>query len=180
MQRKPSSALRQIIIPALLLITLGSCMNKFCRGDIPPQIRTVLEIKRGGKNVTDSELRTAYLFWMENGIKTIDSNRDIYNPTTGVTYPQISADKVDSTKPLFYSFLIGNTSARGVKDYYIVYANGTIDTVTIDYKANSSKEGHCTYTSIVLNEIKYRGSNASIDSSLTNDYQRTPVYIINK
>ena len=182
-----ASAMKTITFILLLLVAIGTAAcNRFCRGSFPVSNPVLLEIKRGGKVVADSELRGVSLFWIGNEGKEYENTDSIalddhvYYPPTGLDASGLNV-KVDSTHPLFKSSSAASISAeRNIKNFYIEYADKRVDTIFIDYQQVSGEDNHCTYTSNVFNEIKFRGNKVPIDSSLINQYQYFPVYIINK
>lgn len=163
------------VLFALLMLAGASGCSRFCRSEMPAQQEVNLEIRKGGQIVADSVLKGARLFWLkEGGVRDYDSNQ------FGVYYPRMNVDAVDSTRPLLRSVSVAGVSVSESKQFYIEYADQSVDSVFIDYQPVTGKDNHCTYTDIVLKEIKYRGVNAPIDSSLMNQYQIFPVYILNK
>ncbi|WP_142687676.1 hypothetical protein [Chitinophaga polysaccharea] len=69
---------------------------------------------------------------------------------------------------------IGSISGdQDIKDYYIEYRNGNIDTLYVDY-SDETPASNCQY---IRREVRYNGKKAELDSNYSKTF---PVYNFDK
>ena len=151
--------MRILILVTLALATLASqCTHKKGPQVIPSSFGFI--IKQNGLRLEDSILNNMKLFCFKNNAKTYISdfirgiNEGPFNALDlGV---QTSRD-------------IGNKSGDdGIKDFYLEYPNGDIDTLYVNYNKLSGNDAakHPCYCYYPLEEVKFNGVTASLDTSI--------------
>ena len=177
--------MKYIILISLLLVTLGIFSCRRCDDAMPGPQTIVFEIKKDGKAVSDSVLKGAELYWIEGGVRKYENEKqagvELNTPLFALIYIPRDAG-FDSSHPLLISTSASSvSSAKGIKDFYIEYKDGSTDTVFIDFQQDIAEEGRCPTTSRVFKAIKFRGADVPVDSSLRDKYHYwQPIYIINK
>lgn len=114
-------------------------------------------IKESGTKLPDSTQKGIKLFYLKGNTKNYVSDFER------------GADGFD-TLGIFTSRNIGLTSGNeNIKDYYLEYPNGDIDTLFVDYRHVSEKEAfkNSCYCYYPLEEVRFNGRKAEPDPSIT-------------
>ena len=153
----------------LIVLTFISCKkNKECPvfwGYLPPR-SLFIELKQGGKRLPDSVLNNLKLSYIQNSTKLYIS--DFYRVSDNWYSLGIMVTREIGLK----------SGDSNIKNYYIEYPNGTMDTVYVDYRHLTQCEAdtsacNCLYP---IYAVKFNGIFAPLDTTLIDE----PVYLFNK
>ena len=135
----------------------------------PPSI-FCFDIRHENRPLPDSTINNMKLYYY-------NKNQKVYLSDFGrLTDPAINSLGIFATREI--GFLSADTS---IKDYYLEFTNGTIDTIYVDYKAYTPCESdtslcQCTYP---LKKVMFNNNVAFYDDSVTQVIQHY-VYRFNK
>ena len=119
-------------------------------------------VKKNGESLSDAILKNLKVYYFKNGNK-------YYTFQYSSVVPTIEYNVSDNNTIIQYlSTYIANESATGIKDYYLEYPNGDIDTVYVDYQKldhDQAIKDPC-YCYFKLVEIKFNGVRASYDPEI--------------
>ncbi len=153
------------ILLSFILLSMSCSKNRRLGPQVIPA-SLFFVIKTNGVRLDDNTLNTMKLYYFNNGIKTYISD---FQRGTGDGF----ALGVQTTRN------IGDVSAdQSVKDYYLEFQNGDIDTLFVDYRHLNENDAfndpcYCYYP---LREVKYNSVTASPDPTIT----QQKVYLFNK
>lgn len=136
--------------------------------DIPHSL--IFVVKKDNNRLEDSILDNMKLFYYKNGMKLYISDFSRSKNEGQYYFRDLG---------LQGSLDIGfKSSEDNIKDYFLEYPNGDIDTLFVDYKSLSQKEAceHPCRCCCPLERMKFNSKVVSIDSSI----KVQTVYIFNK
>lgn len=115
----------------------------------------------------------------------LDSMKLYYFSSSGKTFINDFVRSINEGEYRFYDLGLQGTRNIGfvsgeekIKDYYLDYGNGDVDTLFVDYRSLNQGQAciHPCRCSYPLEQVKFNGKVASIDSSIAVQ----TVYIFNK
>ena len=166
--------MKKILLFLFIIVSIFSCKKKesacpvFWGYLLPHSLAFI--IKNSGQRLPDSILNNLKLSYYNMGIK-----KYISDFSRGTNEQEIKGYDLG----IMGTRDIGFKSAdNNIKNYYIEYPNGNIDTLFVDYRHYSACEADtsscgCSYPMYV---VKYNDKNVVLDTAIT----VLPVYIFNK
>ena len=160
-----------IIISILYSFAVSSCKKTKDQGcpefrglQVPNSLFFV--IKQGGQRLPDATLDNLKLFYFENNIK-IYVNDFARASSEGYTLG------ISTTRNIGLK-----SGTDNIKDYFLEFQNGDIDTLFVDYKRYSQCEADTSACQCIFPRfgVKYNGQTSSFDPTIS---QQT-VYLFNK
>ena len=164
-----------IIISILYSFAISSCKKTKDRGcpefrglQVPNSLFFV--IKQGGQRLTDASLNNLKLYYFNSGQKIYidDFQRAINEGNLNAFDLGIMATRNIGLK----------SGTDNIKDYFLEFQNGDIDTLFVDYKRYSQCEADTSGCQCIFPRfgVKYNGQTSSYDPTIS---QQT-VYLFNK